>query len=64
MLTKDEKKYLTQVTEHWFDHLKPEDWFAQSDQIDQGIGRGDKERQRLQQPYYLSKQQQHRQQHP
>ncbi|PCJ33409.1 MAG: hypothetical protein COA93_07805 [Alphaproteobacteria bacterium] len=37
MLTKDEKKYLTQVTEHWFDHLKPEDWFAQSDQIDQGI---------------------------
>lgn len=37
MLTKDEKKYLTQVTEYWFDHLKPEDWFAQSDQIDQEI---------------------------
>ncbi|VAX07916.1 FIG027190: Putative transmembrane protein [hydrothermal vent metagenome] len=37
MLTKDEKTYLTQVTEHWFDHLKPENWFVQSDQIDQDI---------------------------
>jgi len=37
MLTKDEKSNLTKIKDYWFNHLKPEDWFVQSDQIDQDI---------------------------
>jgi len=37
MLTQDEKKFLSQVISYWFDHLKPEDWFTPSHDIDQEI---------------------------
>ncbi len=37
MLTSDEKDQLKQVINFWFNHLKPDDWFTQSDHIDQEI---------------------------
>ncbi|PCI34516.1 MAG: hypothetical protein COB54_01685 [Alphaproteobacteria bacterium] len=40
MLTEDENQRLQQVTDFWFTHLKPEDWFVRSDQVDQDITDG------------------------
>lgn len=40
MLTEDENHRLQKVTDFWFNHLKPKDWFVQSDQVDQDIRDG------------------------
>ena len=40
MLTEDDRHRLEQVIDFWFNHLKPENWFVQSDQIDQDIRDG------------------------
>ena len=40
MLTEDDSHRLEQVIDFWFNHLKPENWFVQSDQIDQDIRDG------------------------
>ena len=37
MITSEENDQLIQVSDFWFDHLKPQDWFVQSDQVDQEI---------------------------
>ncbi len=37
MLTSEENDQLEQVINYWFNHLKPENWFVQSDQLDQEI---------------------------
>ena len=37
MLTSKENIQLEQVTNFWFNHLKPENWFVQSDDVDQEI---------------------------
>lgn len=37
MLTPEETRQLAEIHTYWFHHLKPADWFSQSDQTDEDI---------------------------